>query len=78
MASKYYIINSSTFSTINSILDKDVVWNVAKNECIIEVNLNYTPPSYIQEFNSSNECQDWINNSTRIDNWIQLDESEIP
>jgi len=78
MESRYFIINSSTYNTIESNLDKSPVWNVSRSECIIEVAVGYDPPSYSHKFRTPNECQDYIYNSVRIDEWYQPDESEMP
>tara|TARA_B100000497_G_scaffold127328_1_gene168733 strand:- start:679 stop:915 length:237 start_codon:yes stop_codon:yes gene_type:complete len=78
MSSRYYIINSSSYSTVENDLEHSPVWNVSGSECIIEVAVGYDPPSYFKKFRTSNECQDYINNSIRIDEWWQPDVSELP
>ena len=78
MASRYYIINSSSLSTIEDDLEYTPVWNVSGSECIIEVAVGYNPSSYFKKFRTSNECQDYINDPIRIDEWYQPDVSELP
>ena len=78
MASRYYIINSSSLSTIEDDLEYTPVWNVSGSECIIEVAVGYNPSSYSKKFRTSNECQDYINDPIRIDEWYQPDVSELP
>lgn len=78
MTSRYFIINSSTFSIIENDLDKSPLWNVSGSECVIEVATGYDPPSYSHKFRTPNECQDYINDPIRIDEWYQPDISLIP
>jgi len=78
MESRYYIINSSSHSDVENDLDCLVRWNVSGSQCIIEVAVGYDVSSYSNKFITSNECQDYINDPIRIDEWYQPDISEIP
>lgn len=78
MASKYYILNSSSYSTVENDLEYAPVWNVSGSQCIIEVDSSYNVSTFFSVFGNSNEVQDYINNPIRIDEWYQPDESEIP
>lgn len=78
MASRYYIIDSSTYSSIENNLEYPPAWNVDQSQCIIEVAVGYDPPSWFIKFRSSNECQDYINHPDRIDEWYQPNISELP
>ena len=78
MASRYYIINSSSLSTVENDLEYAPVWNVSGSQCIIEVDSSYTVPTFFLVFGNSNEVQDYIYNPIRIDDWYQPDISEIP
>ena len=78
MASRYYILNSSSLSTIENDLEYTPVWNVSGSEFIIEVAVGYSVAGYLNKFTTSNDCQDYINNPIRIDEWYQPDVSELP
>ena len=78
MSSRYYIINSSSYSDLADDIENPVHWNVSGSQCIIEVNVGYTPSGYLNKFTTSNGCQDYINDPIRIDEWYQPDISEIP
>ena len=78
MESRYYIINSSSYSNVENDLDCLVHWNVSGSQCIIEVAVGYDVSSYSNKFITSNECQDYINDPIRIDEWYQPDISEMP
>jgi hypothetical protein len=77
MAQFYYIINSSSYSDVENDLDCLVHWNISGSQCIIEVAVGYNPSFYSKKFRTSNECQDYINDPIRIDEWYQPDESEM-
>jgi len=77
MASKYYILNSSSLAAHEDNLDKDVTWNISGSQCIIEVDSTYNVPTFFSVFGNANEVQDYIYNPIRIDEWYQPDESEL-
>jgi len=78
MATRYYLMNSESFSNIENDIDNGVVWNISSSQCVIEVDISYQPPSYSQKFRTNLECIDYIYNPIRIDEWFQPDISEIP
>lgn len=78
MAQFYYILNVSQYNIHSNNLEYPPVWNVSGSECIIEVHHSYVISDYLVKFEQSNHCQDYINNSIRIDEWYQPDVSELP
>jgi len=78
MAQFYYILNVSQYNVHSDNLEYSPVWNVSGSECIIEVHHSYVISDYLVKFEKSNDVQDWIYSSNRIDEWYQPDISEIP
>jgi len=79
MTSKYYILTSDQYLEHNGNLEYDVVWNINRSQCIIEVDSSYNVPNVLHGFGSdANSVQDYINDPIRIDEWYEPDISLIP
>lgn len=78
MNTLYYLIESSYYPNYENSLDQLPVWKLDKSQCLIEVPFDFKVYPYINSWDNSNEFQDYIHNPIRVDEWVEIDISEIP
>jgi hypothetical protein len=78
MNTLYYLIEASYYPNYENSLDQLPVWKLDKSQCLIEVPFDFEVYPYINSWDNSNEFQDYIHNPIRVDEWVEIDISEIP
>jgi hypothetical protein len=72
----YYIVTRDQYNQHSSNLDHLPAWNLAGDECVIEVSSSYVISNYLHQFTDSGAVNLFRYSNTEYLNWMTQDERD--